>query len=289
MSSGIRTFDGAVALITGGASGIGRAFGVELARRGAEVVLTDLQAELAEEAAAAIVESGGRASSAALDVRDRQAVDAVVRQTVQRAGRLDYVFANAGTGVFGEAHLLEERDWDLTIDVNLHGVVNTVRAAYPQLVAQGFGHLVNVASLAGLVPSPFLVPYATTKHAVVGLSKTLRIEAARFGVRVSAICPGAIRTPILTGNVLGRSVYSAMTPERMLEWWRRLGPIMDVEPFAKQAIDAVAKNEGIVVLPRRNRALLALLAWMPARAAEKVAAKMYQDTLRDFPEIARGP
>jgi NAD(P)-dependent dehydrogenase (short-subunit alcohol dehydrogenase family) len=288
MADRIRTFQGAVALITGGASGIGRAFGAELARRGADVVLTDVQAKLAEEAAASIVKSGGRAMALELDVRDGKAVDAVVRDTIERAGRLDYVFANAGTGVFGEVHLLEERDWDLMIDVNLRGVVNTVRAAYPHLIRQGYGHIVNVASLAGLVPAPFLAPYAMTKHAVVGLSKTLRIEAARHGVRVTAICPGAIRTPILTGSFSGRCVYSALTPARTLEWWRRLGPITDVEPFAKDAIDAVAKNEGVVVLPKRNRALLAVLSMMPTRLVERANAKMFNDTLRDFPEIARG-
>lgn len=288
MANGIRTYEGAVAFITGGASGIGRAFGEELARRGAEVVLTDVQTAQAEEAAAAIAKTGAKASAMSLDVRDRKAVGEAIRRTIDRAGRLDYVFANAGTGVFGEVHLQEERDWDVTINVNLHGVVNTVRAAYPHFIAQGYGHLVNIASLAGLVPAPFLAPYAMTKHAVVGLSKTLRIEAARHGVRVTAICPGAIRTPILTGNAQGRSVYSGLTPERVLEWWKRLGPITEVAPFAKDAIDAVAKNEGVVVLPKRNRAMLALLNMMPASLAEKAGIKVYQDTLRDFPEIARG-
>ncbi len=281
----IRTFQGAVAFITGGASGIGKAFGEELARRGADVVLTDINEALAREAAEGIVRRGGKASAIKHDVRDVDATERIVDDVVKEKGRLDYVFANAGTGVFGEVHLLEKKHWDIVVDVNLHGVINTVRAAYPRLVKQGFGHLVNTASMAGLVAVPFLATYAMTKHAVVGLSKSMRIEAARHGVRVSALCPSAIRTPILTGGEQGGAIYPGLTEERKLEWWKRIGPITELAPFTKDAIDAIARNENVIVLPKRNRALLAMLAMMPAALEEKVTRTMYERTLRDFPEI----
>jgi NAD(P)-dependent dehydrogenase (short-subunit alcohol dehydrogenase family) len=278
----LRTFDGAVAIVTGGASGIGRAIGAELVRRGAEVVLADLQIELAEEAARAI---GARATAAHVDVRDGDAVEALVAETVARAGRIDYVLANAGSGVFGETHLYEARDWDFLIDVNVRGVVNVVRAAYGRMVAQGFGHLVLTASIAGLMTTPFLAAYAATKHAVVGMSKAMRVEGARFGVRVSALCPGAIRTPLLSGGAFGRTVYDLSTA-RMLAWWERMRP-MNVDAFATQAVEAIAENRGIIVLPRQNVAFLRMFRFFPS-LEEKVAKKLYARTLADFPEIARG-
>jgi short-subunit dehydrogenase len=182
----------------------------------------------------------------------------------------------------GEAHLLEKRDWDLTIDINVGGLVNVIRAVYPRLVAQGFGHLVNTASMAGLMGSPFLSAYVGTKHFVVGVSKAMRVEAAHHGVRVTALCPGAVKTPLLTGGSVGRSIYD-MTEERKLAWWARFNP-GDVDVFARQTIDLVAANAPIIVLPKHNRAAVALFRMMPW-LEEKIARKIYEKTLREFPEM----
>jgi NAD(P)-dependent dehydrogenase (short-subunit alcohol dehydrogenase family) len=284
-TGGIRTFQGSVAIITGGASGIGRAIGLELARRGAaEIVIADLQKELAEAAAEEIRSLGSRATVVPLDVRDGDAVERMFADVQRSSGRIDYVFNNAGTGVMGETQLLEKRDWDLTIDINVGGVVNVVRAAYPRLLAQGYGHLVNTASMAGLVGSPFLSAYVATKHFVVGLSKSMRVEAAHHGVRVSALCPGAVKTPLLTGGSIGRSLYE-MSDARKLAWWARFYP-GDVTVFAKQALDEIAKNRSIIVLPKHNRIGVALFRLIPG-LEEKVAAKIFAKTLIDFPEMAR--
>jgi NAD(P)-dependent dehydrogenase (short-subunit alcohol dehydrogenase family) len=282
--SGIRTYQGSVSIITGGASGIGRAIALEVASRGAgEIVIADLQTVLAEETAEAVRKAGSRATVVTLDVRDQDAVEAMVAAVVRDSRRIDYVFNNAGTGVMGETHLLEKRDWDLTVDINVYGVVNVIRSVYPRLVAQGFGHIVNTASVAGLIGSPFLSVYVATKHFVVGLSKSMRIEAAPKGVRVTALCPGAVRTPILTGGTLGRTVYE-ISDERKLAWWERFKP-GDVTVFAKETIDLVAKNEAVIVLPKHNRLGLALFRLVPG-LEEKIASKIYAKTLIAFPEMA---
>ena len=279
----IRTFQGSVAIITGGASGIGRALGLELARRGAcEIVIADIQTAMAEETAETIRRAGARATVFTTDVRDSDAVERMVESAHRRAGRIDYVFNNAGTGVMGETHLLEKRDWDLTIDINVRGLVNVILAAYPRLVAQGYGHLVNTASVAGLIGSPFLSAYVGTKHFVVGVSKSMRIEAAEHGVRVSALCPGAVKTPLLTGGSIGRTLYE-MSDARKLAWWERFRP-GNVDVFAKQTLDAVARNEGVIILPKHNRIAVALFRMVPG-LEEKIVSKLYAKTLADFPEM----
>src|SRR5512139_669743 len=160
-------YSGAVALITGGASGIGEA----LADRGAEVVIADRQAEEAEAVAAEIRDRGGKAYALALDVRDADAFDALVSEVVKRSRRIDFFFNNAGIGVSGEVKSYARRDWDDVLDVNLHGVVHGIQAIYPLMVAQGSGHIVNTASMAGLIPTPGGASYGASKHAVVGVSK----------------------------------------------------------------------------------------------------------------------
>ena len=130
----IRSYKGAVAIITGGASGIGRAIGEALASRGADVVLADLQSELAEEVASGIREAGGKATAAALDVRDFAAFDGLVREVASSRGRLDYLFNNAGIGIGGRVQFYEVENWDRVIDVNIRGVTNGVQAAYSTML-----------------------------------------------------------------------------------------------------------------------------------------------------------
>lgn len=249
MSDGLRVFDGAVAIVSGGASGIGRALATALARRGAHVVLADLQTDLAEEVAAGILSAGGKASVAQLDVTDYAATNTLVQQTVQEHGRLDYIFNNAGIGIGGVVQLYEIEDWYRVLDVNLRGVVNGVQAAYKVMCDQGFGHIVNTASMAGLIPSPSIVSYGTSKHAVVGLSTSLRVEAEAHGVRVSALCPGVIRTAILEGGgKFGKSLDEGgdEVQREMLERYKPMEP----DTFAEAALKQIAANKPIIVLPR---------------------------------------
>jgi len=242
------SFAGNVAVVTGGASGIGAALARGLAGKGAEVVVADRQLAVAEGVAAAIRSAGGRAWARELDVRDAKAQADLAAETWARTGRVDLLFNNAGIAVGGEMHTYSARDWDDVFDVNLRGVAYGIQAFYPLMLRQGSGHIINTASMAGLVTSTGAGSYAATKHAVVGLSKALRVEAKIHGVRVSALCPGAIATPILTGGKFGRMNAMGLTDAKILEMWAHFRP-MDVDVFAEKVLRAVAKNEGIIVVP----------------------------------------
>lgn len=161
-NAGIRVYDGAVAIVTGGASGIGRAFASELAANGAEVVIADLDSELGAITATEIRERGGKATFVVLDVSDHAAMRALVTETVVRHGRLDFIFNTVGIIFSGTALDHGIDDWNRVLDVNIRGVVNGIEAAYPIMVEQGFGHIVNMSSVAGLVPF-YNVPYTASR------------------------------------------------------------------------------------------------------------------------------
>jgi NAD(P)-dependent dehydrogenase (short-subunit alcohol dehydrogenase family) len=258
----VTSFAGSSALITGGGSGIGRALGVALAEAGAHVVLADVDAEAVERAAS---ELGGSVRAVALDVRDADAVGAAVADVVERHGRLDLLFNNAGISLGGPTHEMPAAHWERIIDVNIRGVVNGVLAAYPRMVAEGRGHIVNTASGAGLGALPLVAAYSMTKHAVVGLSMSLRPEAASHGVRVSVLCPGAVETPILDRpppSDLPPAGPGTLTARTYLE---RVGfSPMAADLFARRALRAVARNKAIVVEPRFSKVLWRMQRLSPA-------------------------
>jgi NAD(P)-dependent dehydrogenase (short-subunit alcohol dehydrogenase family) len=264
------TFGGKVAIVTGGASGIGAALAKQMARAGTKVILADRQVDLAESVASAIRADGGAATAAELDVRSLESMTRVVQDTVARSHSVDYFFNNAGIGVGGDIDTYEPRDWDEVFDVNLRGVAHGVQAVYPVMIRQGSGHIINTASVAGLLPCPGEGGYSATKHAVVGLSKALRIEARRHGVRVSALCPGVIRTPILTGGKFGRINVEGLSEGKILEMWEKMRP-MDADVFAGKVLRAVARNEAIIVVPAWWKAL-----WYLERLAPTVSAKLWE-------------
>lgn len=193
---GYEIFRGRVAVITGAASGLGRGFAIEIAAAGGIVVAADLDLAGVESAAAEIVARGGRAEAWRLDVRDSAAVTALVDETVRTHGRIDYMFNNAGIATQGPVEEIPLSNWDEIVDINLKGVVYGTVAAYRHMVRQKGGHIVNTASLAGLIPSALLAPYNATKFAVVGLSEALALEARAHGVHVTVLCPGFIESGI---------------------------------------------------------------------------------------------
>jgi NAD(P)-dependent dehydrogenase (short-subunit alcohol dehydrogenase family) len=256
-------FDGASAVVTGAASGIGKALATELVYRGATVLVADIDGSGAAAVGGSLDRSGpGSASAVTLDVTDAHAVTRAVDRFAGDHGGLDFLFNNAGVGVGGEVREMTSAHWQRVIDVNLLGVVHGVSAAYPRMIEQGRGHIVNTASLAGLVPSPLLVPYSTTKHAVVGLSVGLRVEAADHGVRISVVCPGVIDTPLLDKPNPADLPHAGSMPDVRDLLTRMVGMPYPAASLARDVLDRVALNRAIIVSPRHAR-----LAWAAYRLA----------------------
>ncbi len=254
----VNPFAGRFAVVTGAASGIGRAVAGRLAAQGASVVVADVDGARAREAAGELAGAGGSVSAAALDVTDAAAVADLVEKVAAESGRLDYLFNNAGVGLAGEVRDTALADWDRLVDVNLRGVIHGVAAAYPLMVARGSGHIVNTASIAGLVPFPLSVAYAATKHAVVGLSTSLRAEGAPLGVKVSVVCPGFVDTPMKDNNR-----YVGMDKAAAIE--RLPFKLHPVEACAAEILAGVARNRGVIVVTPQAR-----LLWRFYRAAPRL-------------------
>lgn len=231
-----------VAIVTGGGSGIGEAVSLELARRGARVVVADINGDGAQRVAEAIASSGGQATASRTDVSQEQDIKHLVEETAAAYGRLDYQFNNAGIAIGGDARDLTLDQWRRVLDVDLYGVLHGTLAAYPIMVAQGFGHIVNTSSAAGLLPTPLNAPYCTAKHAVVGLSLSLRFEGADLGVKVSAVCPGWVRTPIFDSPVMVNLPRELAAPPKRVK-------MIEASHAAQVILDGVARNQALIAFP----------------------------------------
>lgn len=265
-------FSEKIAIITGAASGIGYALSRELARRGAVVVMADKNADLLFASVASIRGDGFHVVAEQLDVTDHAAVKKLVDDTVALHGRLDYLFNNAGIVIVGEARDFTLDEWRSVINTNLYGAVNGVAAAYPLMVRQGFGHIVNTASIAGLVPATGQISYTASKYAVVGMSNALRSEGADLGVKVSVICPGLIDTPILkTVRIINidREKLSSMLTGRMAP-----------DTCADEILRGVEKNKAIIIVTG-----LAKLYWLIQRISPGLTRWLWKGVIRKVRKI----
>jgi NAD(P)-dependent dehydrogenase (short-subunit alcohol dehydrogenase family) len=267
------SYQGQVAIVTGAASGIGREIARQLAAGGGRVLVADLPGSAAE---AVAEELGPGAEAILLDVSQSEQVEAAIDHAVEAHGRLDYMFNNAGVAIFGEAEVVTLEDWDKIIDVNLRGVAYGTTLAYRQMVRQGSGHIVNTASAAGLVPVPLQMHYCATKHAVIGLSKTLAVEAREHGVGVTAFCPGFVRTGMFVNNELHGTLEGVDAAS--------LVPIkpLDAGRAAERLLAGVAAGHEIVVTPFYGR-----LGWWLERLSPTLAGHVHRLTLRETRRRAR--
>jgi NAD(P)-dependent dehydrogenase (short-subunit alcohol dehydrogenase family) len=266
---------GKTVLVTGAGSGIGRETALAFARRGADLVMCDVNEGASARTAEDIRALGRKAASHVVDVADAEAMRAFSDSVHAEVEAVDVLVNNAGVGL-GSAFLdTTLEDWDWIIGINLRGVVHGCLFFVPKMVARGRGgHVVNVASAAGYVASEALSAYSTTKFAVVGLSEALRDELAPRGIGVTAICPGIINTSITGAARLRGKAALPGAREQMVDFYRRrnYGP----ERVAEKILKAVARNAALApVSPEAwvmyfvKRLSPRLTAWLNRRIAER--------------------
>jgi NAD(P)-dependent dehydrogenase (short-subunit alcohol dehydrogenase family) len=251
--------DGRVAVITGGGSGIGLGMAEAFGAEGMRVVLADVQAERLD-AAAELVRAAGAPDvrTVPTDVRDPAAVDALAVATIDAFGAVHVLCNNAGVSTLGYQWDTSLEDWRWVFDVNVFGVVHGIRAFVPHLVAQDEAHVVNTASMAGLITSAGSAPYGASKHAVVGMTKALRAELAirNAHVGVSVICPGEVKTNI-TENIRTKGGERDLARVEALR--QRLTTAMEPREVGDMVVDAI-RHRRFWILPNGREHLASMQA-----------------------------
>lgn len=251
-------FSKKTAVVTGAASGIGYALCVRLAQQGATVYACDVnEAGLRKLAAECSGTHSGTVHIQTLDVSDQRAVATLLQRAKTEAGTLDYVFNNAGIVVGGHFENTPIEAWQKIVGINQWGVIYGTQAAYEIMAAQGHGHIINTASTAGVTPVPYSVAYATTKHAVVGLSTSLREEAKVTGVNVSVVLPGVVATGIFDSaiNTKGYDYAGAMK--------KVVVPSITADKAAEFICKGVERNKAFITFPFYNRAIVLMYRLFP--------------------------
>jgi NADP-dependent 3-hydroxy acid dehydrogenase YdfG len=246
-----RAFHGRSVIITGAGSGIGRAMVTALSRHGARILALDVDGRNLESLAAETA-----AHTAQVDVRDRQAVHQAISSFAATQGGIDYLFNNAGVTLLGEAQSIPFDRWKWLLDINLMGVIHGIQAAYPIMIAQGSGMIVNTASVAGRTGYATAAAYTASKSAVLELTRSLAAEARRKGVRIAAACPGYVNSGIFSDErIVGANRTSVVNdlPVKM----------MSPEEAATGLLLGAAKGKDLIVFPFSARFLWHLASWIP--------------------------
>ncbi len=234
------------AVVTGAGGGLGRALALELADRGANVVVSDIDTASAEETANLLRSKGAQAEVVLCDVTDREAVFSLVEETEKRLGGIDFIANNAGVSVAGPFDEISIEDWRWAVDINLWGVIYGCQAAVTKMKVQGHGYILNVASAAGLLAPPAMSAYNVSKAGVVALSETLYAEYQSRGIRVSVLCPTFFTTNIVGS---GRGATTRKEEDRIRKWMARSK--VQAPGVAREAVDAVRDGK-LYVQPMRD-------------------------------------
>jgi len=270
-------WNGKSVVITGAASGIGKALAEAMLKHGAYVCLADINDSVLELAETL----GERARGVVLDVVNAEAFKQVIENVVEQHGRLDYLFNNAGIGFGADAVSLSVAHYDRYIDINIRGVTNGVAVAYPLMVKQGFGSIVNTASCGGLIPSPIVSLYAMTKHAVVGLSVSLREEARHKGVNIICLCPGSVDTPIFDSN--SPKDLAPVKSSNLREYTAEKYVSVTAEQFAQKALPQIEKNKRLIVYPTFFKYLVWIYRLFPGVYVKMTARNVKNEMKRLTP------
>ena len=226
-----------VAIVTGGGMGIGRGITLELARRGASVVIADINDEAAEKTKADVEAAGGKAATVHTDVTNQESTVSMARFAIDTYGKIDILVNNAGADKKGAVWEFEEKDWDFLMALNLKGVFLSTQAVVAHMMERKFGRTINMSSMAGKSGEPFTAPYCTTKFGVIGFTQSIALELGKYNVTVNAVCPGAVETDLFKRGVTGSAKANNRTYEEELQEkfisLTPLGRMTTVEDVAK--------------------------------------------------------
>lgn len=246
-----------VAVVTGAGSGIGEGIAREAAARGMAVVVADIDLAAAERVAGELQASGARSIAAQVDVSDLASVEALRQTAIDAFSAVDLLCNNAGVWVGAHMADADIRDWRYLIDVNLYGAIHGVKAFLPDMLARGEGHIVNTASMGGLLSGPPEGLYCTTKFAIVGLSESLLLEVADKGVGVSVLCPGLVNTALIESSARLRppplqhdKQYDVAAPA--------VETGMSPGELGRRVLDAVIEGDFYIIPHREYRDILAM-------------------------------
>lgn len=270
-------FEGKVCIITGSSSGIGLGLARELLRRGAVVYMSGWRETSRENlriTAELLVKYPGKAFSRELDVREAKAVAEYIAGIAAK-GRIDYMFCNAGIAMQMPFTSVDPATWEKILSVDLYGVIYCVEAVVPVMLKQGSGHIVNTASVAGIVPLPYQTVYCAAKYAIVGFSESLRYELEPYNIQVTVVCPAAVATQIFQRDIDYKVHEELAVPEEAIS----------IDQAALEILEGVEAGRGIHPITDFARAMFDNIRIDPAQN-DSVMRWMAEERRREF--IARG-
>lgn len=263
------------AIVTGAASGLGKALSLEFGRRGYFIVLIDIAEDKLHEVAQAVFDLGGEVMPLVLDLSDEVAVSQAFEKLNAEVSPIDMLFNCAGFSITSTCEQISPMDWQKIIQVNLLGTIQLSTLVFTQMKEQGFGRIVNIASMFGLFPAPSGIAYATTKHGIVGFTRTLAVEAKDFGISVHLVCPGFIQT-----NFFENAQYIGVEKKTMM------GAVptnlISAEEASAKILRGVSAGKRMIIFPFYVR-ILWWLDWFVPSLSERIwlgEMRKYRDMSR---------